>query len=324
MECCPNCGCGFVQEVGEIPVPVELLSPESAPVQGYAQCLTPSILCICESCKLRFRSQQPESRALQEFYSNLRAKNWDYDPTTVGSWCCAKKYLSRHYGFREGVRILDVGAFNGAFLASLPSGWVKCAVEPNPGGVSQLKALGIIHLGDFLDDVRLRSHHHSFDVVTMFDVFEHLLHPDKSMSMLMALLKPGGRLLISTGNADHWTWRLLKTQHWYLHTIQHLCVGSQTYFSNYCEKNGLVLECSLNHSHRVSSLGHRIHHTVETLHWWLRGQVGLPRKASGLIQRCPGFRSLVHRTSTPFANSLADHSLFVIRKPLESSRSLAE
>jgi SAM-dependent methyltransferase len=315
---CPNCGSERVAEIGEIPVPVECSSSESTHVQAYVRGLTPSILCVCESCQLRFRSQQPESRALQEFYSNLRATNWDYVPTTVGSWCCAKKYLSRQYEFSSGVRVLDVGAFNGAFLASLPSGWVKCAVEPNPGGVSQFKALGIIHIGDFLDDVRLRSHHHSFDVVTMFDVFEHLLDPDKSMSMLIALLKPGGRLLISTGNADHWTWRLLKTQHWYLHTIQHLCVGSQKYFSRYCKENGLLLECSLNHSHRVSSLGARLNHSVETLHWWLRGQQGLSRKVAGVIQWCPGFRSLVHRTSTPFANSLADHSLFVIRKPLES------
>lgn len=291
---------------------------DSPSVQAYAKSLTPSILCVCDRCKLRFRSRQPESNELLAFYSNLRAKNWDYEPETVGSWSNAREQLKVDYSAGERLQILDVGAFNGAFLASLPSNWTKFAVEPNPDGVGHLKTLDITHIADFLDDERLLSHSNSFDVVTMFDVFEHLLQPDKSMSMLIALLKPGGRLLISTGNADHWTWRLLKTQHWYLHTIQHLCVGSQKYFSYYCDKNGLLLERSLNHSHRVSSFGDRVRHTSETLHWWLRSQAGVARKISGCIQMLPGFRSLAHRTSTPFANTLADHSLFVIRKPIES------
>jgi len=312
---CPNCGSANVRETGTVPVPVEVLYPEFASVRGYAEDLTPSHFCRCDSCKLHFRSQQPTADSLQEFYIHLPARNWNYDPKTVGSWCSATRQLNRLYSSSQTIRILDVGAFNGAFLSGLSTAWKKCAVEPNLNALSELNRQGIIHIGGFLDDVRLQDQFGSFDVVTMFDVFEHLIHPDVSMSTLAALLKPGGRLIVSTGNSDHWSWKLLGTSHWYLHTIQHLFVGSRGYFLNYCKQNGLVLESSINHSHRISRLRDRAVHSIETWHWWSCSQKGVRRLPAAFIQRLPGFRQLVHRTAAPFANSIADHSLFVIRKP---------
>jgi 2-polyprenyl-3-methyl-5-hydroxy-6-metoxy-1,4-benzoquinol methylase len=212
---------------------------------------------------------------------------------------------------------VDVGAFRGGFLMTLPSVWQKFAVEPNQDVSSQLQQQGIVHIGDFIDDRNLDGYHESFDVVTLFDVFEHLLHPDDAIQQLIALLKPGGAVLISTGNADHWTWKTLNTHHWYLHTMQHVCVGSKKYFQKFCMRNGLLLEGCYRHGHQLSSVKTRFLQSLETLHWWSRKSTGAQYLFSAFLQKVPGLRYLTHRTSAPFATGIADHTLIVIRKPIQ-------
>jgi SAM-dependent methyltransferase len=312
---CPNCESGRVRCIGEIPAPVEMSSAQFASVRDYAQALLPSNLVTCFSCALIFRSPQPAVEQLNEFYSKLPAKNWNYELGSVGSWAHAKHQLGRLYRATDPIDIVDVGAFNGTFLESLPVVWVKHAVEPNESAVAELKRKSINHIAEFLSDVKIRERSGSFDVVTMFDVFEHMLHPDDVMERLLALLKPGGRLLISTGNADHWSWQLLGPRHWYLHTIQHLCVGSKKYFSAYCQRHRLMLESCQHHSHRTSSICERLIQGIETLHWWSLRKTGLCGLPARVIQRLPRFRYLLHKTASPFATGLADHILVVIRKP---------
>lgn len=311
---CPNCSSDRTRTVGEVPLPVELVSSDFLSVRRYAEELTPSHLVLCDSCKLSYRSRQPTPVKLKDFYVNFPAQNWDYGPRTVGSWCSANRKLSKLYPTDGKVDVLDVGAFNGTFLSGLPTAWSKFAVEPNHRSVSELGRRGIMHIGDFIDDERLKERFGFFDIITMFDVFEHLIHPDVSMSTLVDLLKPGGRLIVSTGNFDHWTWRLLGPRHWYLHTIQHLFVGSRRYFSNYCTRNSLLFESSVNHSHRNHSFGKCFSQSIETLHWWSRNQNGLGRLPASAIQRLPSLNYLIHRKNAPFASGIADHALFVIRK----------
>ena len=50
----------------------------------------------------------------------------------------------------------------------------------------------------------------SFDVITMFDVFEHLQDPFADMKKLEALLKPDGIIIIATGDTQSTAAKVLK------------------------------------------------------------------------------------------------------------------
>ena len=310
---CPNCRFDSTVNLGEVPPPVEVFAREYVAVREFAESLLPSFLCLCPLCKLMFRSQLPTVESLRQFYVHLSAKNWNYDPKTVGSWNLAARMLRERYSSEETICVLDVGAFNGDFLSMLPQAWMKCAVEPNEHAVVRLRKLGIRHEADFIDDVRLLDHKGKFDIITLFDVFEHLLDVDATLTRLVTLLKPGGRLLVSTGNANHWTWWLLNAHHWYLHTIQHLCIGSTVFFAGYGKKKGLIVEKQINHGHRMASSFVRYQDTMETLYWWSRLQDGTLSFPAKLIQRLPACQDFMHKQSSPFASSLRDHSLFMFR-----------
>ena len=97
-------------------------------------------------------------------------------------------------------RLLDVGCGSGDFLANMQRlGWEVAGVEPDPGGAAQSRErLGIdeIHatLRELPDD--------SFDAVSSAHVFEHLLRPQEMLRECRRVLKPGGRLVLTTPNAN--------------------------------------------------------------------------------------------------------------------------
>lgn len=57
------------------------------------------------------------------------------------------------------------------------------------------------HGVQLLDDDQLREHEGRFDVVTAIEVVEHIPGPLNTMRQIASLLKPGGRLFLTTGNA---------------------------------------------------------------------------------------------------------------------------
>lgn len=101
--------------------------------------------------------------------------------------------------------ILDIGCGRGAFLDFLRREGYKAArgVDRSPEVVKRAQAAGLdISEGDI--GLHLAAHPGAFDCVIAVDVFEHLLKPEvlPLLDAAYAALKPGGRFLIQTVNAD--------------------------------------------------------------------------------------------------------------------------
>lgn len=62
----------------------------------------------------------------------------------------------------------------------------------------------------------------SFDVITMFDVFEHLENPLADMKKLSGLLKPDGIIIIATGDTQSWAAKIMKRRWTFFIPPQHI------------------------------------------------------------------------------------------------------
>lgn len=92
--------------------------------------------------------------------------------------------------------LLDIGAGTGDFLAAaINDGWQTTGIEPS----LKAKTIAInkgIQFSAGLSDLES----HSFDVITMWHVLEHIPNLDECLSELKRLLKPAGTIIIAVPN----------------------------------------------------------------------------------------------------------------------------
>jgi 2-polyprenyl-3-methyl-5-hydroxy-6-metoxy-1,4-benzoquinol methylase len=111
-------------------------------------------------------------------------------------------------------RLLDIGCGNGVYLALMKQlGWEVMGIEMDAkaAAIAQSHFGFFVHVGTVNDapfDER------SFDVVTMSHVLEHVRDPIKFLQTAARFLKPGGRIIIVTPNAQS-LGSLLFRKDWY-------------------------------------------------------------------------------------------------------------
>lgn len=92
--------------------------------------------------------------------------------------------------------ILDIGAGVGDFLSvAKKDGWQTTGIEPS----GKAKAIAIQKGVDFVDSVENLASH-SFDVITMWHVLEHVPNLENQIAELKRLIKPQGTIIIAVPN----------------------------------------------------------------------------------------------------------------------------
>ena len=93
-------------------------------------------------------------------------------------------------------KILDIGAGTGDFLSVAKNdGWEIIGVEPSDRakGIAKNKGISFVEETSELEN-------HSFDLISMWHVLEHVPDLDKQIKELKRLLKPTGTLIIAVPN----------------------------------------------------------------------------------------------------------------------------
>ncbi len=107
--------------------------------------------------------------------------------------------LARH---ARPARLLDIGCSSGLFLAAArTAGWQVRGLEYSPDSARMAReqhGLDVV-TGELSADTFAPG---SFDVVTMWDVVEHLPDPARTLELAAPLLAPGGLLVLKTPNID--------------------------------------------------------------------------------------------------------------------------
>jgi len=111
-------------------------------------------------------------------------------------------------GPARGRRLLDVGAYCGYFLkVALAAGFRAEGLELSRWAASQARASGLVVHRETL--VEAAGGGRRYDVVTLWDVVEHLPDPRADLAAAFRLLEPGGRIHLATIDAASLLARLL-------------------------------------------------------------------------------------------------------------------
>lgn len=153
----------------------------------------------CRKCGLVYANPRWDSSVVRESYSVVE------DPTYVEEREGRVLTFGRNLKpFEELVgngsrtrRLLDVGCHIGVMVElAKERGWDAWGVEPSTWAAEQARARGLHVITGTLADAGLEENY--FDVVTMWDVIEHLTDPAAELRQVHRVCKPGGIFAIHT------------------------------------------------------------------------------------------------------------------------------
>jgi len=188
---CNNCGC-----------------PDTLPLHKFRldQESQDSWVVQCLRCGLVYLNPRPTRERIGIYYPP------NYQASMLSLLARGKTNLIARWGFgiirrrrtpsAQGVRLLDVGCSNGAYLAAMrEKGWDVEGVEFNRDAVDYARnsrQLKVTH-GD-VEQVLGQLAGNNFDVVTMWHVLEHAFDPAAALQQIRRVLKPGGIVMLEVPN----------------------------------------------------------------------------------------------------------------------------
>jgi 2-polyprenyl-3-methyl-5-hydroxy-6-metoxy-1,4-benzoquinol methylase len=191
----------------------------------------------CDECQLAYVTPRPDAKHLPAYY-----------PT--------RYFGKRHPMFKRqlmalrthelgrpapGARLLDIGCGYGDFiLACKEKGWQVTGAEQAASPIFEFHEELGVDVVPVEDLAKLPAA--SFDVITLWHVFEHLPDPVALLREARRLLKVGGRLLIEVPNFGGWHGRLGGAA-WHHHDVpRHLLHFSRKTLTSMLARERLVPE----------------------------------------------------------------------------------
>lgn len=182
--------------------------------------ISPGRVLRCRTCRFGFRQRRSSPEQLRELYREMDPGI--YESEMEGRNRTAQKHLQIvHRRLRQG-RLLDVGCASGLFLShALKAGWSITGIEPNEKLCDEarrnLKGEGEV-LCATLEAADIKER---FDVITLWDVLEHVPDPLGFLRDCRQMLRPNGYLFLNVPDLDSLEARVLG-RHWPLLLPEHL------------------------------------------------------------------------------------------------------
>jgi SAM-dependent methyltransferase len=165
---------------------------------------------------------------------------------------------------RAAARLLDVGAaFGFAVAEARRAGWDATGLEISPAAARRASgtAAGRVVVASAEATPFAPE---AFDAVTLWDVLEHLPDPHAAVAEMARILRPGGQLLLTTGDAGSLAARLSGAR-WHLYTLpEHLFFYTRKSLRLLLEAHGLRVE-SLRAESSVYTLGYLVERLRKTV-----------------------------------------------------------
>lgn len=203
---------------------------------------------VCKNCGLIYASPSPSESVLNKYYDIISTEKFGGiygDVNTKFEFLVemANKRLERieRLAGKKG-RLIDIGTGIGSFVGvALDKGWQACGLEFNKQDCKYAKENFEIDLiqknfYNFKEDEQ-------YDVVTLFEVIEHLSSPLEDLKQIAKIVKEKGLLVIATPIQDSLYGKKMKEQNIFWNVVTHLSYFRKNVLIQYIETVGFdVLE----------------------------------------------------------------------------------
>ncbi len=158
----------------------------------------------CEKCEFVFSQKAPTEDEFSSHYANYPSIN--LNEITVSRY---NELLDNFEKHRQNNNILDVGCGDGYFLTEAKKRkWKVIGTEYNTGSIERCKSKGIDIIGGKLKEITQLKNNY-FDVITSFEVLEHINNPQEEIKLFWKLLRPKGIVYLTTPNFNSLSRKLL-------------------------------------------------------------------------------------------------------------------
>ena len=233
---CPVCGSAAIQNV---------LSAMDHTVSGETFRIDE-----CRSCTLRFTQDTPGGDGRQHYY---KSENYISHTNTSKGWInrmylmirnrtmkTKRRLIERISGLRNGL-LLDVGSGTGTFVNTMREhGWMVTGLEPDADARAIANKNYKLQLLD--ENEMYNLPHHSFDIITLWHVLEHVDDLTSFLKQARQLLKDSGSIFIAVPNYTSYDAGDYKNS-WAAYDVpRHLYHFSPKSMKVLVEKNGMKIE----------------------------------------------------------------------------------
>jgi 2-polyprenyl-3-methyl-5-hydroxy-6-metoxy-1,4-benzoquinol methylase len=208
----------------------------------------------CRRCGLMYLNPRPTLAEMAQYYPE------DYLPYAVpaenrASWIARVDHSYGYWkrarliqaAYPSGGRILDVGCATGEYLRMMVrvGPWEAHGTEVSPGAAAHAREVhGLDVCTGELADARFPDSH--FDVVTIWDVLEHVHDPTNTLAEIHRILRPSGLAVVRVPDGSSWDARLFGRYWVGLDAPRHTYVFSAETLSAFLQTTGFEIR-SLRH-----------------------------------------------------------------------------
>lgn len=206
--------------------------------------LAESFLYKCLRCNLYFQRPVPDQSELDKLYRELEPETWQYEFSKRRDWAISQDWIHAHL---TAGAVLDIACWNGEFLERLGKEYSLFGIEINAKAANEARKKGIQLIAD--DISALNTVGEEFDMVTAFDIIEHVENPLAFLGDIVQVTREKGHVILSSGNAEAATARLLGSKYWYFSIPEHISFINPAWCRYAAEKLGLRIVHSEKFAH---------------------------------------------------------------------------
>lgn len=236
----------------------------------------------CTTCGLVYQNPRPSEKDWEYIYPD------EYDQyVSIPSKMNTLENIFRRYGLLKRIRsiekyikkgtLCDLGCSTGEFLFELKDhpGWNVFGIEPSTIASQYAREQGLnVYSGTLDENIQNIP---EINVLTMWNVIEHLPDPLHTLRMIRSRMSPNGLLVFTTPNLDSFDAKLFG-KYWIGYELpRHFYVFSMKTISYLLDAAGFTLldtKCLFG-SHAA---------TMSSLRFWIRSKYpALPKKAEDIL-----------------------------------------
>lgn len=205
----------------------------------------------CQGCRSLFVNPRPTAAMLKEFYLNSPSSRYWIEGFFLPVAEARRErifkpranYVAERLSASSVEAVGDVGAGFGLFLEELSKLWPNShmvAIEPSSEMAAVCRSKGLDVVQSTIED--LEGYDGRFDLLTAFELLEHLYEPRVLLEQALRLLHPGGYFLATTLNGEGFDIQILWEQSKSVFPPHHLNFFNPRSLARLCESVGFVVE----------------------------------------------------------------------------------